>query len=150
MQTFFGQNAAEVASESFDDGLVLINFLTGRYFTMNRSGELVWACLSSATTAETITDHVARTAGAERDRVSSDVEQFLETLKSERMVTVWRAEEGPTSSSNSMPPAPDALAYERPQLQIYDDLSDLILLDPVHEVNESLGWPVSRAEADRS
>jgi len=38
-------------------------------------------------------------------------------------------------------------AYERPDVQVFDDLADLILLDPVHDVNEQFGWPVVRDAA---
>lgn len=31
-----------------------------------------------------------------------------------------------------------------PQLQVFEDLADLILLDPIHDVSETLGWPVAR------
>jgi hypothetical protein len=38
------------------------------------------------------------------------------------------------------PPAPPADALEPPALEKFTDMQDLILLDPVHEVDER-GWP---------
>ena len=35
--------------------------------------------------------------------------------------------------------------YTAPAVQKYDDLEDLLLLDPIHEVDEA-GWPVARAD----
>jgi hypothetical protein len=146
--TVFQQNVAEVASETFDDGLVSINFLTGRYFTMNRCGELVWASLVEASTAASIAENLARGASADPARVLADVVVFLETLKSERMVLVGQPEAALPSRKAPWPA--ETIAYEAPQLQIFDDLADLILLDPIHDVNEALGWPINRVEPARS
>jgi hypothetical protein len=33
-----------------------------------------------------------------------------------------------------------------PQVQVFDDLADLILLDPIHDVSETMGWPVARPD----
>ena len=152
METVFQQNVAEVASETFDDGLVSINFLTGRYFTMNRSGELVWALLEEVSTATSIAEHLARAGAADRNVVLADVMAFLEMLKSERMIVVGQPHNGFSISARSWktPSAPETFVYEAPQLQIFKDLADLILLDPIHDVNEALGWPVNRVEPLRS
>jgi hypothetical protein len=150
MDTVFRQNTAEVASEIFDDGLVSINFLTGRYFTMNRSGELVWTYLGESSTAASIAERLARVATVDRDSVLPDVAAFLETLQSERMIVVHQNGHSASSHSVSAPSAPEAFVYEAPQLQVFEDLADLILLDPIHDVNEALGWPVNRAETARS
>ena len=32
-------------------------------------------------------------------------------------------------------------ASAAPDLEIYDDLSDLILADPIHDVDNAEGWP---------
>jgi len=150
MDSVFQQNSAEIASETFDDGLVSINFLTGRYFTMNRTGELVWACLAEGSTAKEIADWLASAGGVGRDVVLADVTAFLETLSSERMI-VARPGNGSSTSNGfrRMPQITEALVYETPHLQIYEDLADLILLDPIHDVNEALGWPVSRGDVVR-
>lgn len=150
MDPVFRRNTAEVASETFEDGLVSINFLTGRYFTMNRSGELVWTYLGEFQTAASIAERLARAAAIDRGSVLPDVAAFLETLQSERMIVVHQDE--PITSANSLSaPAPaETLVYEAPQLQVFEDLADLILLDPIHDVNEALGWPVNRVETARS
>ncbi len=36
-------------------------------------------------------------------------------------------------------------AYTVPALTRYDDLDDLLLLDPIHEVDDA-GWPIARTE----
>jgi hypothetical protein len=33
------------------------------------------------------------------------------------------------------------------ELQVYDDMQDLIMLDPVHDVEITEGWPAARADS---
>ena len=33
---------------------------------------------------------------------------------------------------------------EPPMLEIFDDMADLLLCDPIHDVDEDIGWPVKR------
>jgi hypothetical protein len=33
------------------------------------------------------------------------------------------------------------LAFTQPVLEVYTDMQDLLLLDPIHEVDEEAGWP---------
>ena len=41
-------------------------------------------------------------------------------------------------------PAPvrSSESLKAPRVDVFDDLADLILLDPIHDVNEKMGWPV--------
>jgi hypothetical protein len=41
----------------------------------------------------------------------------------------------------------EALVYAKPELQVYSDMKDLLLLDPIHDVSEE-GWPI-RPVADK-
>ncbi len=36
--------------------------------------------------------------------------------------------------------------YVKPVLQRYSDYQELLLLDPIHEVLESAGWPVAKPD----
>jgi len=39
-------------------------------------------------------------------------------------------------------------AFEKPKLQKFTDMQDLLLLDPIHEVDEA-GWPHTRNDTDQ-
>jgi hypothetical protein len=51
------------------------------------------------------------------------------------------------------PPSAPKERFEEPALEGFTDLEDLLLLDPVHEVEPSRGWPyaaTAEAESDVS
>jgi hypothetical protein len=147
MTCIYRRNDAELAAEQFEDGLVIINFLTGRYFSMNSTAEVIWTLLehgcSSDELAVRLNEHcvVPATAAA---RLTADVGEFLAKLVQERLV----CSDATTAVSPvvSLPAA--QLPYEIPQIEVFEDLADLILLDPIHDVNEQLGWPAVRTVAD--
>lgn len=139
-------NSPEIAVEAFEDGTVMINFLTGRYFSLNPLGDLIWSSLGEGATAAEIGAGI-RSYGLVRtpdaDELQAQIGDFLDVLREHRLVAE-RLGERPAFAA---PAAPDLTEYIPPGLQVFDDLADLILLDPVHDVNEQFGWPVVRDSA---
>ena len=134
------QNRSEIASERFDDGLVIINFLTGRYFSMNGTGEAVWYALATPASRDELGRTLASMASAPApEQVQSDLDRFLDVLIEHRLLL----------ATDTGPPCDQAVSgpYEAPIVEVFDELSDLILLDPIHEVSEAVGWPVPPEQA---
>jgi len=145
MSKIYRHNDAEVATEDFDDGAVMINFLTGRYFSLNGAGNRLWAALKSGADEAGLAAVMAdmRTLPeAEAGRVLQDVRAFLETLVRERLVAevVVDALTPPAIAHDSI--SASRGPYEAPKIDVFDDLEQLIVLDPIHDVNANEGWPV--------
>lgn len=146
MTSIYRRNDAELAAEQFEDGLVIINFLTGRYFSMNSTAEAVWALLEQGCSARGLVAGLAEhCAVPETDTATlqADVGAFLEKLVQERLVCCDTTATDFSAASVSAVRIP----YEPPHVEVFEDLADLILLDPIHDVNEQLGWPAVRTEA---
>lgn len=134
------RNDAEIASELFDDGIVIINFLTGRYFTLNPTGEQIWQRLADPAD---IIDLARLFASADDDGATkTQIEDFLGLLREQRLIATTEA-----AAPADLTVSASKMGFEKPALHVFDDLSELILLDPIHEVNENLGWPVAPAMA---
>jgi hypothetical protein len=149
MEVTYRHNDAEIAVERFDDGTVMINFLTGRYFALNPLGELLWSLLRSGATGRQLASFLAAQpvfSGIPPATIEADVTAFLAVLAAERLVAELV---DPGVRSNLEAPAVAAVPYAAPHVDVFDDLADLILLDPIHDVNEKLGWPVVRQVAER-
>jgi len=80
--------------------------------------------------------HYAGDAG----QIEADVVRLIAELEAEGLVVPAGSEGGtaaPAGVSAACEPAP---AYEATVLKRYEDMHDLLLLDPIHEVDE-MGWP---------
>ncbi|MEL6920987.1 MAG: PqqD family protein [Pseudomonadota bacterium] len=130
----FVHNGAEIASEQFDDGVVIINFLTGRYYTLNASAEWIWTNLETATTSSQL---YAAFPSEPSNEITDHIDGFVITLLEFRLIAPSR-ERGDPDKAIAAPPDP----FVEPQIEAFEDLSELITLDPIHEVNKELGWPI--------
>lgn len=67
---------------------------------------------------------------------------FVEELEREALIARSRGRDGesPPDGASTLATGTGA-AFKAPVLQKFQDLKELILLDPVHEIQEDLGWP---------
>jgi hypothetical protein len=136
----------KIVSETIDGEVIMLNLDRGRYYSLTLSGTDAWNAIGRAASGEEIVDElVARYDGA-RSEVEQAVHQLLDELRREELILSLPpgAAEPAAPSSDGSPPANGAHgsrpAFQVPVLQVYTDMEDLLLLDPIHEVDES-GWP---------
>lgn len=136
MQTYRA-NEPSIAHERLDDEVVVIHLMTGVYYALSGTGADVWTLVAAGVDPETATDHLAARYGVERDRVHAHVTRLVDDLVAEDLL----APDAPTIVEA---PALSARRseYAPPALQRYDDMQNLLLIDPIHQVDEETGWPV--------
>ncbi len=69
-----------------DDGLVLLHIDQGKIFSSNTTGARIWQLLEEGLEANDIANKVATETGAPLDRVSADVQTFIDALKAEAIL----------------------------------------------------------------
>ncbi|HGG06109.1 MAG TPA: PqqD family protein [Aliiroseovarius sp.] len=128
------KNKFEVPSESivheeFDGDLVILNLETGQYFGLNLTASLIWNALMQGASADSL---------ASINGISSTLQSFIT-----RLVDLGLVVETTSPGTQPDPVLKKSLedASAAPDLEIYDDLSDLILADPIHDVDNAEGWP---------
>ena len=135
-------NRADVTYEVFDDEVVLINFRSGSYFSVGGSGrDIVQALADRDMAVDDLLRLIEERCTGDGRTMEAAIEPFLADLEREGLVLMG-AVPGPASSAASGRPETtiDRRPFEPPVLRAYDDMQALLLLDPIHEVDES-GWP---------
>ncbi len=122
----FSLASEDVVFEEFDGDLVVLDLATGRYFGFNDAATALWRALVDGASVE---DLVA--AAPSVDGIGAFVTRLVEA-------GLLTASEVPSASADLS--ALGALAGA-PTVEVYDDLSDLILADPIHDVDAEAGWP---------
>jgi len=135
----FRINRPNVISEVFDDEVVAINFETGSYYGMRGTARDIWNALDSEIALDTLAARYQGDAGT----IAAEVERFLERLLDEHLVA---PRSGAPSAAGGSPPVETRIPWQSPALEIYKDMQDLLLLDPIHEVDET-GWPARKPPA---
>lgn len=140
-------NTPQVIHESIDGEVIIIDLGTGTYYSLKGSGADVWELIHGQPGVDSseLVDLLAPGYTASRDEIVAAIASFLADLRSEGLVieaTAGTQVASTTTSRNGLPKA----AFEAPTLEKYTDMQDLVLIDPVHQVDET-GWPQVRPEA---
>ncbi len=131
-------NSPAVIGEVLDGEAIIVNLDSGAYYSLDGAGAVVWsAAQSGALLEELIRATAARFHGTDTE-IAEGVAALVEELVAEGLLVT-------TSAPGAATPLPAALIEDRPPfvspiLQKYTDMADLLLLDPIHEVDEQ-GWP---------
>lgn len=132
MQGVVRVNRPDVIDDDFGGEAVVMHLGTGRYYSFNKSATQVWARLAEPR----VFDEVAASC-AQPDAVTT----FLTALVTEGLIVA-------DDDSTASPITPDDGIIdltEPPAFDAFDDMQDLLLLDPVHDVAiEGDGWPIQR------
>jgi hypothetical protein len=119
----------EIVFEQFEGDLVVLDLRSGRYFGFNAVGAATWAALMGGARAS---DIVA--AGLD-ERLLTD---FLNTVLREGIAIRTEGPGAPVSETFS---ALLRTNSEAPGIEAFDDLADLMMADPIHDVDADMGWP---------
>ena len=138
----------QVIHETVDGEVVIVNLESGTYYSIVGTGARIWGALERNPTAEEILAEMRATFGSDAG-VNEAVEDFIADLERERLIVPTDAETPDDDERPPVegPPVPDAAreAFEPPVLEKFTDMRELILLDPVHEVDLGKGWPHAKS-----
>lgn len=129
-------NNPQVINETIDGEAIMINLVTGAYYSLDRIGGDVWAVLEHGASPDEVAEELSVRYDAPADAIGAGVSALIERLVAEDLIV-----EAPDASPRPAPPEATTKApFSAPRLDKFTDMQDLILLDPVHEV-DSRGWP---------
>ncbi len=127
----------QVMHETIDGETIIIDLATGTYFSLRGSGPAMWAALSRGADRDGLCEALGQAYEAPPGEIEAAVDAFLAQLETERLIAPGGAAEAASSTAE---PGSSRVPFEPPQLEKYEDLQDIILLDPVHMVDDA-GWP---------
>jgi hypothetical protein len=140
---FFKINAPQVISETIDGETIIINLESGNYYSLNATGGEIWNRFREGlSTDEIVALFQQRYSLGSRD-VEGRLADFTGELLKENLISRLESPPPRTVSGGEDLNAGVSKEFETPRLQKYDDMQDLLLLDPIHDVDET-GWPVSK------
>lgn len=129
----------KVIFEAFEDETIAIHFDSGRYYSMSATAHDIWSMLSAGYDSQTIGEHLSAHHGIPLEVVQAALTAFVNQLTAAELITA--TPEAMTEGAPNAPSyTPKAAAFQKPLLEQHDDMQDLLLLDPIHEVDEA-GWP---------
>ncbi len=129
-------NERDVVQETVDGEALIIHTPSGTYYSVTGTGEYLWNALLGGWTAPEIADHYGAAGEPAIPEVRAAVEGFARELEQEQLVVPVDR----TSPAAGLAPAPQP--FSAPELQKFTDMQELLLVDPIHEVDPHAGWPL--------
>jgi hypothetical protein len=118
-----------VIDEVFDGEAVLVHLRTGLYYALTPAATVLWRLLGDGRSPAAV--------AAATGRRPAEVAAFADALVAEQLAVPAAAEADP-------PPA-TAVPPGAPALQRFSDMQDMLMLDPIHDLDlDADGWPVGR------
>jgi hypothetical protein len=124
-------NTPSVSHQSIDGEVVVINLATGIYYSLRHLAAALWERIDAGATPEAILGEVTAAYG---NGARPLVEAFLRELSDEGLIVAGNA------AASAATPSPLPATFAPPLPEKFTDMQELLLLDPIHEVDE-IGWP---------
>jgi len=138
----FRVNSPQVINETIEGEAVIINLATGDYYSLGGAGAEIWNAIERTADVEDIVQSLTLVYEADRQVIEQAVLNLIEQLQQHGLITPADGVQSPAPfQSRALGAQPASrVPFRTPTLETYTDMQDLILLDPVHEVDER-GWP---------
>ena len=120
-------NEKKIISEEFEGDLVLVHLDSGSYYNLTGTGGELFKLITNNYSE----DEIRNLYGESFDHEAFS--SFVSSMLSEEIIVAGTSntEKKPIQISN----------FSNPVLEKYDDMQDIIKLDPIHDVDETTGWP---------
>ena len=137
----FRVNTPTVTHETIDGEAVIINLDSGNYYSLVDVGSFIWGLVEKGASASEVQDIVLQNYQANATDVDRGVQDLLVQLQEENLIVpvdeAGALDLSEVLSSNNGHEKP---SFNPPSLHKYSDMQELLLLDPIHDVDDA-GWP---------
>jgi len=140
-------NVPKIVHETIDGETIILNLKSGNYYSLNGIAAEVWAFIEKGASMNDIIEQLLTDYQGVKEDIASKVNTFLSELILEELASVdaLPSTEAPkcTSAQAQAGPNHHRPAFNAPILTKYSDMKDLLLLDPIHDADDT-GWPESK------
>jgi Coenzyme PQQ synthesis protein D (PqqD) len=129
-------NSPQVNHQNIDGEVVVINLENGCYYSLLELSAAIWQSLVSGTDRVAILEQVSAGYPDVPD-AAERADAFIDELLAERLLVDGMLDGAP---DRAVPPGDLPARYTAPQVEKFTDMQELLMLDPIHEV-DAIGWP---------
>ncbi len=133
-------NKPHVNYEFFDNEVVIVNLMNGNYYSLQNAAISIWKLIDLQIDKPEISE-LFKNKFPEINSVQKEVSVFIERLLDEDLISI---DGEPSLTSENYIELLDK-EFKQPLLEKYSDMQDLIILDPIHDIDEA-GWPAPSLE----
>ena len=130
MTNHLKSNVARFPSETIEGETILIDSEKGVLLLLSGSAPWIWDRFTGGANRDAL---VAAVAAGFGDAAAAEVAAFIDSMLAIGLLSPCH-EVGADATA-----LPDAFAT--PAMETFEDISEIIMMDPIHEVDPNAGWP---------
>ncbi|MBL1209353.1 PqqD family protein [Geminocystis sp. GBBB08] len=134
---YYSINCPRIIYENVNNEIIIIDTLTGSYFSLKETGSQIWYLIAKNNNNNEIVQYLFQNREADINQILKDVKFFLQDLLDNNLIIPLKK---PDANSENQELLESKILYVTPKLNKFTDMQDLLLIDPIHDVNEE-GWP---------
>lgn len=147
--TRYQVNAPRILAEEISGEVLAIDNHTGAYVSITGSGVAIWNLVVDGYNAEEIAATLATRHATDVDAARGTVSAFVDRLVENALIVGDDRPAPPTLAVSTPPTSTGPEPLGEPKLDRYTDMEDMLLFDPIHDVDEQ-GWPQIEPGTNRS
>lgn len=143
----YGVNAPGVTHQLIEGEVIVLNLLNGFYYSLRDTAATIWAWCDGASRAE-VGARAQQSFEGPPQLILDETTRFWDELVREELLV---PRPGALSSVPDPIPGDESVGsttFVAPVLEKFTEMSDLLLVDPIHDV-DSQGWPHVLPESER-
>jgi hypothetical protein len=123
---YLSVNGERVAAKIMDGEAILINLVTGMYYSMSGTGAFVWSLIERGASTGLIAERMTRSFEVELARATVDLAELVTALQDEGLVHT--SAHGTDDIEGDV--TEGTAAYVAPRLEKFTDMAEMFALDP--------------------
>lgn len=129
-----------IISDVFGEEAVLVNLETGVYYSLRGSAAQIWIRIFNQYSSNEIFSDLIEIYKVDEKDLLSDINDFVALLLEVKII-----KQGQEAAKNRIDFNLKGIleTYNKPLLETFSDMQEILLLDPVHDVDKA-GWPISK------
>lgn len=135
--TTYIANKHGVYADNFDQESVIVNLNLGNYYNVCNLASQIWNTLELGAKPMDLVTQLADFYKIDQATIKQDMERFISNLINEGLILELEQGSHQDLNLDNLPSE-----YKAPVLETFNDLQDLFLLDPVHAIDDKMGWPI--------
>ena len=141
MKTQFKINNGPVVFENYNNEVVAVNLDSGAYYSLVGACSQLWNLIFTNHSVEQISKHFMTTLEGDSELIKSALHSILKQLEEAGLIIENLSTE-PSTATAVTETAIEKKPFNGFEMTVYTDMQDLLLLDPVHDIDDS-GWPAA-------
>jgi hypothetical protein len=132
----------DIVSEDFDGEFVVLDLGSGKYYSMDTAASALWRAITAGVSMQALVDAVDGAPPTSTGITAQTIHDYAEQLVVYGCLA--RSDVPGSASLDAATAAALKASAGPPKVEMFSDLADLIIADPIHDVEETAGWPVRK------